>query len=475
MVEDLNSSDKSIVFTGVSQATRDDILTRAGIAQETNFTKRVWWAAVDKEKIERLVTDVHSLIRGLWDLLTPLRHDDMASSLDSVLSNVIRMNTGFDQLVAIKDSLVAIHGKLETNTQQDLRGLATTAELKAAQVELVRTDNPSETSTHGDIPRGQELLKKLKPLSRQKLTTFSPTKRNDTRGLAMYDGESVFVEWKDIVPAMRSKLLPRAENLAALLSIPKAETFQSLTCRGLLEDDQRLGFVYQNPSTNQSPVEPKSLLDLFSTKGGIEPPSLSDRIRLALRVTQVVRNFHRTGWLHKGLRSENILFFNASDVSTAVHNTNFVLVGFNFARFGAPTEISEQPSVDPKHDVYRHPDALGQPSVSFDELMDVYSLGTVLLEIAEWRALRYLVESVVDVGADDVPLDKLAAVRQFLLDGKGKGGTSKLRSKMGDLYASACLMCLSGTLGEGEHLVADKNVDESVLDEVVKRLQSCHV
>lgn len=45
--------------------------------------------------------------------------------------------------------------------------------------------------------------------------------------------------------------------------------------------------------------------------------------------------------------------------------------------------------------------------------MDVYSLGTVLLEIAEWRALRYLVDSVVDVDADVVSLKRLSKVQPF--------------------------------------------------------------
>jgi hypothetical protein len=169
------------------------------------------------------------------------------------------------------------------------------------------------------------------------------------------------------------------------------------------------------------------------------------------------------------LRSENILFFNTADLAAAVHTTNFVLVGFNFARLSSPTEISEQPSANPKHDIYRHPSALGQQSVSFNELMDVYSLGTILLEIAEWRALQYLVDNVVNAGAESVPLDKLAAIRPYLLSGKGRGGTSKLRAKMGDVYASVCLTCLSGDVeGVSKDSHVDEMVEESVIDIAVR-------
>src|SRR5256885_17127717 len=97
---------------------------------------------------------------------------------------------------------------------------------------------------------------------------------------------------------------------------------------------------------------------------------------------------------------------------------------------------------------------MGEPSLSFSALMDVYSLGTVMLEIAEWRALRYIVDSVADVGAENVPISKLAEVQPFLLSSRGKGGPSKLRIKMGDICTSAYLMCLGGKV-EGANLGQD--------------------
>src|SRR5208282_5911867 len=104
--------------------------------------------------------------------------------------------------------------------------------------------------------------------------------------------------------------------------------------------------------------------------------------------------FHRAGWLHKDLRSENVLFFlpreNSNIKAPESKISNPILVGFSFARFASPSEISEQPSADPKRDIYRHPSAMGEPSVSFNSTVDVYSLGTILVEIAEWRALKHI-------------------------------------------------------------------------------------
>lgn len=119
---------------------------------------------------------------------------------------------------------------------------------------------------------------------------------------------------------------------------------------------------------------------------------------------------------------------------------------------------------------------MGEPSLNFNALMDIYSLGTVLLELAEWRALRYIVDSVVDVGAENVPLNKLAEVQPFLLSGRGKGGTSKLRTKMGDIYTSVCFLCLGGKVEEAK-LDQDGGFESqgSLLDVAVQRLESCKI
>jgi hypothetical protein len=63
---------------------------------------------VDKERIEHLVTDVRSLIRELWNLIKPLQYDNMANVMETILANTIKSNTESDQLVAIKDSIIAI-------------------------------------------------------------------------------------------------------------------------------------------------------------------------------------------------------------------------------------------------------------------------------------------------------------------------------------------------------------------------------
>ena len=468
-------SKRQKVYTSISDEVRTRIMIRAKFTQEQSIFQRLRWATVDKEKIEKLAGDVHFLVRELWHLLDPWRHDDLVKSTKAIASHLISLNNRFDQLKSLNEALSALQCTIPTLSDPNLNTLMVSAKVKALRVGLGEDEQNHSSAQNANTPKRHELLQGLQHLSRLRLANLRSVRKRETMGLADYDEEQVFVEWKYINPQLRSKILPRVENLAVLLNAPKDETFRSLLCKGIIEQDEKVFFVFKHPYPSCL-KEPRSLLDLFSAKDGIEPPSLSDRIRLALQIGRTLQNFHRAGWLHKSLRSENIIFFDKDDASTATSISDPVLAGFNFARFGSPTEISEQPSADPKHDIYRHPSALGEPSLSFNSHMDVYSLGTVLLEIAEWRALRYIVDSVLDVSSDNVPLTRVADVQPFLLSGRGKGGTSKLRTKMGDIYASACLMCLRGKVEE-VNLNRDGGFEArgSLLDIVVQQLETCNV
>ncbi|OTA54510.1 hypothetical protein K449DRAFT_389246 [Hypoxylon sp. EC38] len=464
------------VFTGISDDMRRQVLERAKVVQSQNIFKRLWWAAVDKEKIEKLAADVHFHVRELWNLLEPTRQDDFLNSTKDILSNVISLNSKFDQLSSLSEALRALQTESGSRPQMvnGLKTLVASVDVKALRVCLDNDESEqSATEYNLETPRRRKLLEKLERLSSRKLINFKPLKKNESMGLAEYDGQTVLVEKKPIDHVLWSKILPRVENLAALLNAPKDETFRSLLCRGIVVDGNIVSFVFHHP-TPDKPIEPRSLLDLFSARDGIEPPSLTERVHLGLCIARLVQNFHRAGWFHKSLRSQNILFFPQDDGSISLEDP--FLAGFAFARLGSPTEISEQPSEDPKLDIYRHPQALGQPTTSFSATMDVYSLGTVLLEIAEWRALRYLVDSVVDVGAENVPLSRVADVRPFLIKGKGKAGTSKLRYRVGDIYAEGCLMCLKGEAKgvEAKHDYQG-SFKRSLIDIAVRRLESCRI
>lgn len=120
------------------------------------------------------------------------------------------------------------------------------------------------------------------------------------------------------------------------------------------------------------------------------------------------------------------------------------LTGFSFSRQDSPSEISEQPSQEPLADIYRHPHALGEPSTSFQKHMDMYSLGLVLLELAEWKAMKHIVAKCVEVRKVDsnvgVRLDSIAVIPQWL--DKNVVATGQIKFRMGDIYADVAHTCL---------------------------------
>jgi serine/threonine protein kinase len=215
----------------------------------------------------------------------------------------------------------------------------------------------------------------------------------------------------------------------------------TLRCIGFFEHENGFSLVYNYPDslesafdisdTSEPPPVPISLLDLLKLRDPPLQPSLSARLKLALECLHAIILLHTAGCLHTSLRSSNLLFFAAED--SARSHPEIVLAqpslaGFDFSRQDRPSEMSEGISEDPQADTYRHPSALGEPLVSFDKTMDLYSVGTVLMELTEWRPLKAIVQERVKIRSrQDVPLENIKTVRQWLLENKVGNGSVAYR------------------------------------------------
>ncbi|KAL2042838.1 hypothetical protein N7G274_004598 [Stereocaulon virgatum] len=473
-----------ILSNAISNELRADVMYKARLIQSKNsFPQRLWWAAVDKAKFEELIGNIRSFIRELWYLLDPIRQRDVTQSLQMILSHVIGISGKVDELCALSDTITA-SSNIGTSSM-GLSGslpLASAAEIKAIKVNLGETSNGGEHAIPQSLfPQypGQPSKVVFSNLDTRHLGQYKPMKNNAEMGMATYQEMPVFIEWKSLPILFKSKILNRIENLALLLSTPKHPNFRSLQCRGLARDNDggKVAFVYNVPPQAGSPI-PRSLRNLFGMS-----PSVTERIQLALRITQSVKYFHIAGWLHKNLRSENIMFWDTTNSalnsppipSSALSEP--ILAGFAFSRQDSLSEISEQPSSDPQRDIYRHPEAMGEPSESFSAAKDIYALGTVLLEIGEWRSLRSLVEKVVDVSKTNVPLAQLALVKPFLLDEGPKGGLGMLKYRMGDIYAQVTKMMLSGEIPAAPQAQEEADVvfRPDMLDIAIRELGRCVV
>ncbi|KAI9884758.1 MAG: hypothetical protein M1823_003468 [Watsoniomyces obsoletus] len=317
----------------------------------------------------------------------------------------------------------------------------------------------------------------------------------------------VWIEWKRYEPTHPDpdhppdpRVVERVQQLAALLGQRnKPVEFRAPQCLGYFydsdpsdDDGPRFGFVFEklirSPAITSKPI---SLLELIrgtrERNDGvslfIKGPSLTERKALATKMANCVFYLHSVNWLHKGLRSHNILFFlpQSSSSSTSTNKdtpqdlshhhhldlSHPYLSGFDYARPSLFGEMTEKPPQNPSFDIYRHPRVHGIGSYGptgeeggFRKSFDIYSLGLILLEIAYWESIDRV------VGIENLERAKplvIAGVRKMLLtDKKYLDGVS---FAMGDGYADVVRACLNGGSQLG---ITDEAVDET--DHVVGAL-----
>ncbi|KAL8640481.1 MAG: hypothetical protein Q9228_002608 [Teloschistes exilis] len=465
-----------ILGSVISWETRNDILLTARLVQSRNrFPQRLWWAAVDKSKFEEYVSQIRFFVQELWRLLDPLRQDEMAAGFQMVLSHVIGMSNKIVDLKSLQDTLSQTSNPHTEPTHQSCYpALASVAEIKAVTLSMDAALHEQSLNFPRTADDGKLATTLTVHLLGHLLSDFIALKSNPEMGVAQYDGSTVFIEWKTLPVDRRQKVMAMVEDLARLLSAPKHPSFRSLRCRGLARymEDSKAAFVFDLPDPHET-QPPRPLRTLF----GSISPSVTDRLQLALQITESLRCFHTAGWLHKDLRSQNILLFPFAEAATSsIYSlTRPTLAGFAYSRVESSPEVSERPSADPHREIYRHPDAMGDPAMSFTAVKDIYALGTVLLEIGEWRSLKSLVAKIVDVEKANVGLTEVSRVRPFLLDGGPKGGLATLKFRMGDIYTSVTKMMLSGELPEQPAVTKESGEIflSNILDVAVQELSRC--
>ncbi|KAL2396883.1 hypothetical protein ABEF93_004335 [Exophiala dermatitidis] len=507
----------------VSDKLRKRILARAKLIQDDNhLPKRLWWAAVDKKKFEDMVKDVRILVDGLWALLDPIQRRDSSWLLNEVLARMVQLSKDVGELRALQGS---------TGVSGDV---AAAVDLKMARIEINDPDpepdrissispfsqtNPYRPPYQGQGQQQVEVQQyqypppppprylpggggsggggntmtatatnnspkvvvdlQLPPINKSLLENVVPSTANSNVATGIYDKNPVWLEYKQVPQRMKGKLLSRVKGLAFLLSRVKHPSFHTLRCLGFFEDGDRFVFVYSYPETRHTQTQtfietekvkkvrlpPKSLNELIRENKTLKSPSVTTRLDIALKLANTLLILHTAGWLHKDLRSENVVFFD-NDWSIPY------VTGFSFSRQDSPAEISEQPSSEPQADIYRHPHALGEPSTSFQKYMDLYSLGLVLVELAEWKALKYIVKDCVDVRKQptatySVSLNDIAQVPKHLIDHEVKNG--QVHYRMGDTYARQVGVCLNHGLSP---LDAAPDTLRDLLD-MVRSLENC--
>lgn len=179
-----------------------------------------------------------------------------------------------------------------------------------------------------------------------------------------------------------------------------------------------LGFVYALPShLGRAPLtdsewyirRPHTLSKALEFRHISQVP-LGSRFKLACSLLKSVVFLHTSGWLHKNIRPESIMFFPKNQQPVTRGNVdwlNVVLMGYKYTRLHSQTEFDgdvtignysgyerfDVPRVQEQItlDIYQHPTKRTAPHLRYQSAYDMYSLGLFLLEIGLWKPLATIV------------------------------------------------------------------------------------
>ncbi|KAF9775137.1 hypothetical protein IL306_006786, partial [Fusarium sp. DS 682] len=260
--------------------------------------------------------------------------------------------------------------------------------------------------------------------------------------------------------------IQRLFDLAELLHTPKPPDFRVLDCLGFLppkgDGMKGYGFVYPFPNLpNLAPtmVQPRTLRQMLDERVSSWSLSLGDKFTMAKALANSICHLHRHEWLHKNIRSENVIFF--VDESDRRLKGGPYLIGFHHGRKDEDKFYSDVPSADsdPEALLYQHPD-YNYGKTRFEKDHDRYSFGIILLELAYWKQAVKMRQQEGDVNGD--------MFRKKLL----KKYVPKVAEIMGNTYRKVTELCLGGGFGSEGGLTGVDDTSQFSLH-VVQALESC--
>ncbi|KAH6713670.1 prion-inhibition and propagation-domain-containing protein [Leptodontidium sp. MPI-SDFR-AT-0119] len=461
--------------------------------------RRLRWAAFDKEAFEDLLQRFSTLNDNMTDILDARLQTEIHRTTQDTNRGVLQLHKDLASLHRLVQALdikmqarnypvPAIPQYAPASDAAGLRLLAQLAKFKAFN-ESLDTEGPASwnDATAMVLQLGKPETEKANTKIDRSCITLDPQPVGEDltaiRCEATYtrDGHSqkVWIEWKEYDYQKPGSLSPppliidRVSKLASLLHhTPKPEAFRVPHCLGYFDNakrpseegsvdseeedgvDTRIGFIFEKPhDEGVSPdTTPISLFELLSSS---PKPRVTERIKVAHAIANCLLYLHSVNWLHKGLRSHNIVFFPTSKIvkgrmKLAIDYSKPYLSGFDFARPARADEMTEIPGDNGAYNMYRHPHTQGQgfgPRESFRKSFDIYSLGVVLVELAHWRTVERV------LGVEKGGLRVMGRIREMLLD---EERIADVGGNMGELYESATWKCIAG----GEELGVGEGVDE---------------
>ena len=426
--------------------------------------------------------DIDKLNESKAAEIAPTEHEEI---VQKALSLVRRMQESSQRLRwgayhsdksrELVDKLAALNEQMPGTAIQ--QGSTTAVDSEAAKEPTLKQ------SSDQDIPRGTKIdIDDVHTLDGKPITLVDEEEEESTRTEAFYKDTPVWIEWKfdEWGPSTHDSggnlMEERVRNLSATLEKNSNDPYQFCVPHGLGyfydEEMGRFGLVFEKPARAryQAPV---TLYDLLKETGGDDDttPSLTDRIALMRTLSETIERLHDVNWLHKDLRSANILFF--KDAQTGKTDLESLLVsGFHYSRPAARDDMTERPSDNLEADLYRHPFVQRQSNRGgFKKSHDIYSLGVLLFEIAWWRPL----DRILDIDLRRIRPKDAFRIRETLLN--NPQWLQNVKSHSGNTVEHIIRICIEGPVAFDIGDDFDKSNDDTEAalqrafgEEVVARL-----
>ncbi|KAK4158045.1 prion-inhibition and propagation-domain-containing protein [Chaetomidium leptoderma] len=427
--------------------------------------RRLRWAAVDGPAWEAMVRN----LTGLNDFLIALLQ---GSQIERIQENT---TATYRELLELRNDVRSLQGLIQalspsTSGGQELHHAATqdgmgeeradileTISLgnekdqkrrayltRLAELKILHTEIRQMTARHRDFAHKIKVVKERESLSAESLGLGHEILAAGVDGRRMQAS----------TPAIED-VEARVCLLTDLLAREMPGEFRAPAVLGYTRIDvptPAFGLVSGNPSGSEQATRLSTLKDFL----GLAPlPSLSRRLRLCAVLANAISNFHSVQWLHKGVRSDSVLFFRDENEQVDIASPH--LSGFDLSRPDAMDLMSQRPGRCPPRDMYRHADVQsGRGGVRYRKCYDWYGFGIVLTEIALWEHI----ERVLELGKPEEVSDlDLHGIRSRILgevedsqdtkpgdDGnqqrKGVSILERVAAQAGDAYSEIVELCV---------------------------------
>ena len=466
-------------------------------ARRNNAWKRMKWGAVDSERLRLLLKDIRYFNKQLLSVLHPLDQQFNLKDGNTVLRAIVAQSPD-------KVFLDTMSGPL--NLADDAVAAAARLRHKGLLLELISSSGYGTFTASPHIQSTTRISATHHQASSLKVAKdlqYSPdllslckghVSADLSREIAQYDGRPVIVEWKEVASDAESKLRHRITRIAAFLKEMRSPTFHSLRCLGFLKvpKSSRYAYLFSPPEALSGDFSMWSLNELLCLPS--QRPSLNNRLGIAVALAETVLQLHTAGWLHKGIRADNILVFKSGTEpwSSVDDLSSAYLGGYEYARADNPLEATEAPSSQLYLELYRHPRSLGQGRASFNKRFDLYSLGCVLVELAFWLPLHTILLQRLRSGSDEcdalsltlpsseklTPKDDaeyyaMIEKKQGFLEERGSGSIrAGVDFRMGNVYGELVMTCLNAQTQSSSP--ADEELDDGLefQERIVSKLRS---